>query len=41
MYGSPDLTRLLCKVRKCREDELQENVFKTEEFGYVQRTGEK
>jgi len=41
MYGSPDLTCLLCKVRKCTEDELQENVFKTEEFGYVQRTGEK
>jgi hypothetical protein len=41
MYGSPDLTCLLAKVRKCTEDELQENVFKTEELGYVQRTGEK
>jgi anaerobic selenocysteine-containing dehydrogenase len=41
MYGSPDLTCLLCKVRKCTEDELQENVFKTQEFGYVQRTVEK
>jgi len=41
MYGSPDLTCLLCKVRKCTEDELQESVFKTQEFGYVQRTVEK
>jgi hypothetical protein len=32
---------LLCKVRKCTEDELQENVFKTQEFGYIQRTVEK
>lgn len=41
MYGSPDLTCLLCKVRKCTEEELQENVFKTTEFGYIQRTVEK
>jgi anaerobic selenocysteine-containing dehydrogenase len=41
MYGSPDLTCLLCKVRKCTEDELQEHVFKTQEFGYIQRTVEK
>ncbi|MCF8093739.1 MAG: molybdopterin-dependent oxidoreductase [Desulfobacteraceae bacterium] len=38
MYGSPDLTCLLCRVRKCTEEELQENVFQTEEFGTVQKT---
>jgi hypothetical protein len=31
----------LCKVYKCTEEDLQENVFKTEEFGFVQRVGEK
>jgi hypothetical protein len=41
MYGSPDLTCLLCKVRPCTDEELQEEVFKTEEFGYVPRTAEK
>ncbi len=41
MYGSPDLTCLLCKVTKCAEKDLQDNVFKTEEYGYVQRTSEK
>jgi anaerobic selenocysteine-containing dehydrogenase len=40
MYGSPDLTCLLCKIWKCKEEELQENVFKTEEFGFVQMAGE-
>ena len=36
MYGSPDLTCLLCKIYPCTEDDLQENVFKTEEYGTVQ-----
>ncbi len=40
MYGSPDLTCLLCKVWKCEEADLQEEVFKTEEFGFVERTGD-
>jgi anaerobic selenocysteine-containing dehydrogenase len=40
MYGSPDLTCLLCKISKCSEADLQENVFKTEEFGFVQTAGE-
>jgi anaerobic selenocysteine-containing dehydrogenase len=40
MYGSPDLTCLLCKVYPCTEEDLKENVFKTEEYGTVQKTGE-
>jgi anaerobic selenocysteine-containing dehydrogenase len=40
MYGSPDLTCLLCRVWKCEESEMQEDVFKTEEFGFVETTGE-
>ena len=40
MYGSPDLTCLLCKVYKCSKDDLKEEVFKTEEFGFVQTAGE-
>jgi anaerobic selenocysteine-containing dehydrogenase len=40
MYGSPDLTCLLCKVYKCSKEDLKEEVFKTEEFGFVQTTGE-
>jgi len=40
MYGSPDLTCLLCKVYPCTEEDLQENVFKTEAYGTLQRTGE-
>jgi len=40
MYGSPDMTCLLCKVYPCTEEDLMENVFKTEEYGTVQRTGE-
>lgn len=41
MYGSPDLTCLLCKVYPCTEDDLQENVFKTEEYGTVQTGDER
>ncbi|MDP2916789.1 MAG: molybdopterin-dependent oxidoreductase [Dehalococcoidia bacterium] len=33
MYGSPDLTCLLCKVYKCSKEDLKENVFKTQEYG--------
>jgi anaerobic selenocysteine-containing dehydrogenase len=40
MYGSPDLTCLLCKVYKCTKDDLKEGVFKTEEFGFVQTAGD-
>jgi hypothetical protein len=35
MYGSPDLTCLLCKAYPCSEEDLQEEVFRTEEFGFV------
>jgi anaerobic selenocysteine-containing dehydrogenase len=41
MYGSPDLTCLLCKVYPCTEEDLQENVFKTEEYGTVQTGDER
>lgn len=41
MYGSPDLTCLLCKVYPCKEEDLKEDVFKTEEYGYVEPAGEK
>jgi len=40
MYGSPDMTCLLCKVWKCEEADLQEEVFKSEEFGFVETTGD-
>jgi anaerobic selenocysteine-containing dehydrogenase len=40
MYGSPDLTCLLCKVSKCSKEDLQENVFKTTEYGFVQSAGD-
>jgi anaerobic selenocysteine-containing dehydrogenase len=40
MYGSPDLTCLICKVYKCSKEDLKENVFKTEEYGFVQTAGE-
>ncbi len=36
MYGSPDLTCLLCKVYPCTEEDLKENVFHTEEYGTEQ-----
>jgi anaerobic selenocysteine-containing dehydrogenase len=36
MYGSPDLTCLLCKVYPCSEEDLKENVFHTEEYGTEQ-----
>jgi anaerobic selenocysteine-containing dehydrogenase len=39
MYGSPDLTCLLCKISPCTEEDLKENVFHTEEFGTVQQLG--
>jgi hypothetical protein len=39
MYGSPDLTCLLCRVYPCTEEDLKENVFNTEEFGFVQTAG--
>jgi hypothetical protein len=35
MYGSPDLTCLLCKVYKAKPEELKEHVFQTEEYGTV------
>ncbi len=35
MYGSPDLTCLMCKAYPCSEEDLQEEVFRTEEFGFV------
>ena len=41
MYGSPDLTCLLCKVYPCTEEDLKENVFKTEEYGTVQTGDER
>ena len=41
MYGSPDLTCLMCKVVKCTPDDLKEKVFRTEEIGFVQRAAEK
>ena len=40
MYGSPDLTCLLCKVSKCAKQDLLEDVFKTEEYGNVQTSEE-
>jgi anaerobic selenocysteine-containing dehydrogenase len=40
MYGSPDLTCLLCKVYKCEKEDLKENVFKNQEYGFVQTAGE-
>ncbi len=40
MYGSPDLTCLLCKVYPCTEEDLIEDVFRTEEYGFVERAGE-
>lgn len=38
MYGSPDLTCLLCKVYPCTEEDLRENVFHTEAYGTEQRS---
>jgi anaerobic selenocysteine-containing dehydrogenase len=40
MYGSPDMTCLLCKIYPCTEEDLKEHVFKTEEYGTVQQLGE-
>ena len=39
MYGSPDLTCLLCKVYKCADEDLKEEVFKTEKYGFVPTGG--
>ena len=39
MYGSPDLTCLLCKVYKAKDEELTEGVFHTEEYGFVPPQG--
>lgn len=39
MYGSPDLTCLLCKVYKAKDEELTEEVFRSEEYGFVASTG--
>jgi anaerobic selenocysteine-containing dehydrogenase len=36
MYGSPDLTCLLCKISKCSKEDLKEGVFKNQDFGNVQ-----
>ncbi len=33
MYGSPDLTCLLCKVYKCKPEELKEDIFHKEHKG--------
>ena len=35
MYGSPDLTCLICKVYKAKDEELTEEVFRSEEYGFV------
>ncbi|MBN1191760.1 MAG: molybdopterin-dependent oxidoreductase [Dehalococcoidales bacterium] len=40
MYGSPDLTCLLCRVRKCSADDLKEEVFHSDKYGFVQTAGE-
>jgi anaerobic selenocysteine-containing dehydrogenase len=39
MYGSPDLTCLLCKIYKCEKKDLKEQVFKTQEYGFVVNAG--
>jgi anaerobic selenocysteine-containing dehydrogenase len=41
MYGSPDLTCLLCKVSKCSKDDLKEAVFRNQDYGNVQTSLEK
>jgi anaerobic selenocysteine-containing dehydrogenase len=40
MYGSPDLTCLLCKVYKCTAEDLTEEVFRTEKYGFVPTGGQ-
>ena len=37
MYGLPDLTCLLCRVYKASDEDLEEDVFRTEEYGTVPR----
>jgi hypothetical protein len=39
MYGSPDLTCLICKVYKAKDEELQDEVFHTENYGTVPTYG--
>jgi hypothetical protein len=39
MYGSPDLTCLICKVYKASDEELQDEVFHTENYGTVPTYG--
>lgn len=39
MYGSPDMTCLICKVSKAADDELQDEVFHTENYGTVPTYG--
>ncbi len=39
MYGSPDMTCLICKVYKARPEELQDEVFTTENYGTVPTYG--
>lgn len=40
MYGSPDLTCLICKVYKAEDEDLKEEVFKTEKYGFVPTGGQ-
>ena len=39
MYGSPDMTCLICKVYKATEEELQDEVFHTDKYGTVPTYG--
>jgi hypothetical protein len=39
MYGSPDLTCLLCRVYKTAEEDLQDEVFHSEAYGTVPTYG--
>jgi anaerobic selenocysteine-containing dehydrogenase len=39
MYGSPDMTCLICKVYKATEEELQDEAFTTDKYGTVPTYG--
>lgn len=39
MYGSPDLTCLIAKVYKAKDEDLVEDVFRSEEYGFVPEKG--
>jgi anaerobic selenocysteine-containing dehydrogenase len=39
MYGSPDMTCLICRVYKATDEELQDEVFHTENYGTVPTYG--